>query len=303
IDARTLADICKAMEEAIVDVTVTFELYNIPPMTFDDEIVMDPYQGGSRPICRTRRWTQKGPSWETLTAKRPFNEWLLSASESVVTNERGETIKTSGQTSYGGKQVMSFSKRVLTYKSDDGTMGQRTFLEGNVSTFDAALKPSLILTPFGFSVFRFSYDREGVPLSDRLRKSDMVSIDTTITRVNDSNAIRADFMFEGTRTVVTRVFFSMDHGYTPIRYEFMNGPNLAFSVDVTSLQSVGNGLWFPSSGVINVPDAERVTAFRTKGPIIVNQGLTERDFNITFPAGTRVENHITGKTYTVQPTE
>jgi hypothetical protein len=98
-----------------------------------------------------------------------------------------------------------------------------------------------------------------------------------------------------------RIYFSADHNYTPVRYEYMRGELADLIFEVQSLEKVGEGLWFPSSGVIYVAGQERVNAFKTTSKILVNQGLTDKNFDIEFPPGTRVADEIKNTEYVVSP--
>jgi hypothetical protein len=78
-----------------------------------------------------------------------------------------------------------------------------------------------------------------------------------------------------------------------------NRAGLAF--DVQSLEQVAEGLWFPSSGIINEPNSEERDGFRTIGKIVVNQGFKDKDFDIEFPEGTFVLDKIKGTEYKIKP--
>jgi len=69
-----------------------------------------------------------------------------------------------------------------------------------------------------------------------------------------------------------------------------------YSIVATSLEQVANGLWFPSKGHhIDLSDNLTNTYKATK--IVVNQGLTDKYFDIEFPPGTRITNEISGLSY------
>jgi hypothetical protein len=147
------------------------------------------------------------------------------------------------------------------------------------------------------------------PLSAILRQyKELVRLDNTITKVNGFNTIRADFLQEQTKQVCIRIFFSVDHGYTPVRYEYVNKgmPDLTF--EVSSLEKVAEGLWFPSSGlisgsgIVSSSGEERVNGFQIISKILVNQGLTDEHFDIEFPPGTEVRDEIKDLEYVVKPT-
>lgn len=98
-----------------------------------------------------------------------------------------------------------------------------------------------------------------------------------------------------------RIYFSVDHGYTPVKFEHMKGPDkVALSVNVESLEEVAEGVWFPGSGTNTVPDSDRVGTYQAISPILVNQGLTDEHFDIDFPVGTEVYDEIQDKEYVVK---
>ncbi|HIJ67196.1 MAG TPA: hypothetical protein HPP51_02795, partial [Planctomycetes bacterium] len=127
-----------------------------------------------------------------------------------------------------------------------------------------------------------------------------------VRQVDGFNTIRADllthFLYEGSRLVYMRVYFSVDHGYTPVKFEHMKGRGLfvALSANVEFLEEVAKGVWFPNSGTFTVPCSDRVSTYQATGPIIVNQGLTDEDFDIDFPVDTKVHDEIQDKKYTVK---
>lgn len=167
------------------------------------------------------------------------------------------------------------------------------------------------LTPLRFSVLSLAYLLESVPLSDRLlsnrlRLKNEVRLDNVVRQVDGFNTIRADLLTsyvvnDGSRLVYMRVYFSVDHGYTPVRFEHMKGRNkVGSSTTVESLDEVSEGLWFPSSGITTNHDSGLINAYQAIGPILVNQGLADEHFDIDFPAGTKVHDEIEGKEYIVK---
>jgi hypothetical protein len=81
------------------------------------------------------------------------------------------------------------------------------------------------------------------------------------------------------------------------------GPNeVGMAMDIHSLEKVAEGLWFPSSGCISTSGSKRVDAYTVTGKILVNQGLTDKHFDIEFPAGTKVRDKIKGVEYVVSLT-
>ena len=98
-----------------------------------------------------------------------------------------------------------------------------------------------------------------------------------------------------------RIYFSVDHRYTPVKFEHMKGRGLvALSVNVESLEEVANGVWFPVIGTFTIPGSDRVSTYQATGPILVNQGLTDEHFDIDFPVGTEVYDEIQDKEYVVK---
>jgi hypothetical protein len=162
-------------------------------------------------------------------------------------------------------------------------------------------------TPLAFSVLRpalrpiWNYK----PLSSILKFGDFVRVDDDVTRVNDFNTVRVSFLDPcepHLARVYMRAYFSVDHNYTPVRFEHMagrvDGPDrVALAVEVHSLEKIGPDLWFPSSGLIVVPRDSHSDGFQTISPIRVNQGLTASDFDIVLPSGTKVWDARTQKEY------
>jgi hypothetical protein len=167
-------------------------------------------------------------------------------------------------------------------------------------------------TPLAFSVLRpclmpiWDYK----PLSEILFDSEkFVVLDTKITKVNDFNTIMASFKdpCELTRNrLYMRIYFSVDHNYTPVKYEHMTGSvnkpeHVALTIEVQSLEKVEPNLWFPGSGLIVDPDNNsHSSGFRTISPILINQGLSAHNFSVKFPSGTKVSDQIAGREYTVK---
>jgi hypothetical protein len=98
-----------------------------------------------------------------------------------------------------------------------------------------------------------------------------------------------------------RICFSVDHGYTPVKYEhFSPSKRLEFAVDVNSLAQVGKELWFPTGGSLAIAGSNVRNVYKAS-KVAVNRGLTDAYFTIEFPPGTRVHDQITGSTYVMEP--
>lgn len=284
IEADDLANICEAMENAFVDISLEYEYFLDPPMTKDD-------------IKGTDNWITVGPRKQGLIIKKPFTEHYLFTEKAILMNEEGRSYEGTKKTSYNGAVTKHFESGGLSLSSKL----LREPLDGTISQ-SKRFMPGFLLTPLGFSVFRLSYQEE-TPLSEILRLKNQVQIDNSPIKINDFNSIRADIFAKWNKQlVVYKIYFSVDNGYTPIRYEFMKGSNIAGTVDVNSLQEVQKGLWFPSSG-FNKSPGDRTYGFRATSKIIVNHGLKDEDFDIEFPPGTKIADEITGKLYTIRPTQ
>jgi len=296
ITVEKLADICEAMESAIVDVSMEYEWYVEPPMTVED-------------IAGTGMLIDKGhPKYQWSTA-RPFGERVRFISSTTIMNAEGDSWDSVTKKSYNGE----FGKNVWISRTLDGAL--RTTPDG-IITKSKSFMPSLILSPLGFSVLRLSFSKvaDNVPLSAVLRE--LARVDNTVAKVNGFNTIRADFLIRSddpktNKRVYLRVYFSVDHGYTPIRYEHIRlgrpesgKPEIvAGTIEVDSLEQVAEGLWFPSGGTISSPDDKQMNVYRATSKIVVNQGLTDEDFDIEFPPGTKVRDEIRDTEYIVKPTK
>jgi len=129
-------------------------------------------------------------------------------------------------------------------------------------------------------------------------------INHTVEKVGAFDTISAEFIDESTNNPFKQVRFSVDHGFTPIKYEDLNvyTGDPTFTVEITSLQEVAPGLWFPGSGVMkNHRDPHNwANLYQAISPILVNQGLTDEHFDIDFPVGTEVHDEIQDKEYVVK---
>jgi hypothetical protein len=254
-------------------------------------------------IAGTGNFISKGVVRHSLTTRYPLGEHFVFTQNATFMNEHGDSFEEAMKISYDGKVAKHFQMGGLPLNDTP----RREILSGAISQNKHFLEQWAInVSPIGFSVFRFAYDAEKVPLSEGLKYNNgaLARIDKSINKVNDFNTVRVDLLQEYTKQVVRRIYFSVDHGYAPVRFEYLNGPNVAGTVDVNSLEEVKKGLWFPSRGVIKGTPEERMNIYRATSKIIVNQSLKDEVFDIgAFPAGTRVEDEITGKTYTVKPTQ
>ncbi len=289
-----LADICEAMESAILDISVEYKWGVEPPPTLED-------------IAGTGLGIDKGPVKHKWSTKRPFGERSLSAEQSAVLDEHGELSKGTSMQSYNGKIAKYVMIAEVSLAGE-----QRTFSHGTITKSKRSM-PKPNQTPISFSVLRLSHvSRDKTPLSERLRKKELVRFYNTVEKINGFNAVHADLLMDVDnppamrKFVYMRVYFSVDHGYTPIKYDYManreTGPEPFSMVDVNSLEEVSKGLWFPSAGALKSAGSNLTNIYRATN-IVVNQGLTDEHFNMEFPPGTKVRDEIAGVTYVIQPSE
>jgi len=297
-----LAGIIEQMETAIVDISVEYEWRIIPTPT--------PEEG------------ERKAGFRVLATKDGYKQLKFSASNLLPDSDPnrldwkapGKLVKDMSCTIINGE---GNSWAAVTKQSYNGQIGKSLTIGGWPKEIRSATvsynKPYVHgnLTPLGFSVLRLAYRQESVPLSARLlsyrlRLKDEVQLDNVPRKVDGFNTVRTDLLTsyvinDGSRLVYMRVYFSVDHGYTPVRFESMKGRNkVGSSTSVESLDEVAEGVWFPSSGIITSHDSGLINAYQAIGPILVNQNLKNEHFDIEFPVGTKVHDKIQGRKYVIK---
>jgi hypothetical protein len=299
ITIEQLADICEAMESAIVDLSVEYDWFADSPMSLEErlQLIADkPMISVSASIPTFKLVCSLSPPASNNPNAPLFGRFVHE--DSVIVARDPNTMWDSfHKQSYDGQIAKG-----LTIGSSRGP----TKL-GIISKPDHPIE--LYVTPLEFSVrcLRLRETLGQMPLSAALRfynSKQLVRLDNTVRKVNDANSISVDFSLESVGTVYMRIYFSVDHGYTPVRYEHLSGPKperVALTVEVTSLQEVAKGVWFPSSGAMLTPDwsDKEGNYYQATGKILVNQGLTAKDFDIVFPPGTKVHDEIKDVKYIV----
>ena len=299
ITTAELADIIEQMESAIVDISMEYECRVIPPPTHEEL----EKEGGFEALIAKDGYRRYKFSAAGLLSKEDPNvtdwnapgQFLLEEWSTMVTKEQNEWDNTTKQ-AYNGQVGKSL------------TIGGWPPKEPRIASASVSYNKPYVygnLTPLGFSVLRPAYFQGQTPLSDRLRARDKVRLDNVVKKIDGFNTIRADlltdFLYEGNRLVYMRIYFSVDHGYTPVKFEHMKGPEMvAASVNVESLEEVAEGLWFPVSGTFTIPGSDRVSTYQAISPILVNQGFTDEHFDIDFPVGTKVYDEIQDRDYIVK---
>jgi hypothetical protein len=287
-----LADICEAMENAVIDVQVEFERDSDPPITKEE-------------LAGTNMLTSNGPTKYYWAAARPFADRSFSTEQATFLNESGKTWDEIRKQSYNGEiaKVLNIYNCNTSCQKFEGTItkSKRFILHGTV-------------TPLNYTILRFSQEPYNYPLSKALRQQEWVEIDNSIRSINGFNTIKVVLFMQGVRNKagekvpVMHIYFSVDHAYTPVKFQDVSRNEPGFSVDVTELEKVSEGLWYPKAGRMIWPEKERVdltarTLTYKAISIKVNQGLTDKDFDISFPPGTMVNDEITLRAYTIKPTQ
>lgn len=286
IEFKDLANICESMENSINDISIDYKLFVDPPFTKDD-------------IAETGELITTEPAQKSLISKKPFAEHYLCSEEGTYMNGQGHSYKGSTKISYNGDVGKLFQKGGMTSK---GELSNET-MRGKISKGKHFFQ-TLDLTPLGFSVIRFQL-AEGHSLSEMLKNDKIATLDNTVIKVNDFNSITVNINPIWGKQIIRKIYFAIDYGYTPIRYEYLNDSKVTLTIDVNSLQEVQKGLWFPSSGSINkIPTSnERANVYIASGKININQNVKNEDFDVEFPGGTKVSDEVTGKMYTIKPTQ
>ncbi|MFA5422835.1 MAG: hypothetical protein WC374_03155 [Phycisphaerae bacterium] len=299
-DEPNLTDIINAvstMESTMQDISVEYEWRVVPPWSKEEaEAEMNMPMLQIKDGIRKVKLSISG--FEIKTGKkRPFIEgpkrWFIE--EASIISDQAENWNN------------------LTLESFNGVFYKKLNIDDRANNFDGIIvtdlnnyHPSLILSPIGFSVLRtgLSDVTDHTPLSVMLKEKNLVRLQKDKKNINGFDTVAVDFLQEYTKQVVMRIYFSVNHGFTPVRFEYINGygtPKEQITrFDVNSLEQVADNLWFPSSGTISSSDDERINVYQATGKILVNQGLKDEDFDIEFPAGTRVYDKIRNKEYVVK---
>ncbi len=268
-----LQQIIEAMESAYIDISVDYT-WHYDPAPAVEEIAG---KGLLIPVGKEQR---------TFTTARPFSDRSLSSDKITFMTEHGDTFDSESKESYNGSIAKHFHIGGWPKSTMTGTITKRKDF----------MKTSG--TPLKFSVFYF---HPHLALSEWLKNTESCRINSEIVKINDCNSISVEMVTSGGH-IYRRIYFSIDHDYTPVRFEFIKGGKVSRSIDVFKFQEVSKGLWFPVKGQIKAEGIERVNVYEAK-TVIVNQGLTVKDFDFEFPPGTRIRDEITGQKYIIRPTE
>jgi outer membrane lipoprotein-sorting protein len=275
------------MENSIQDVQVEFERSIHPPISQNE-------------LKGKRLAAQKGPAKYKWATTRPFDERSLSTQEVTLFDESGKTWNSIIRQSYNGKiaKYLSISPDRRPARSEGTITKSKRFIL------------HVTATPQNFTIMRYMQEPYNYPLSRAIRQKEWVNVGDSIEKINGFNTICATFFMQGIiradgkKTRVMDVYFSVDHGYTPIKFADISHDKPISSVEIIELQQVSQGLWYPKYGRMVWPDSQSIedrTLIYKATSIKVNQGLSDDHFDIEFPAGTTIIDEILNKTYVIKP--
>jgi len=278
IDLDSISNICEGIENGISDITVEYETYHVPPVQLEE-------------IDGTDKIITKGRTKYVWTSARPFGELSISIEKNTYMNEYADSWDNVTTQSYNGKIAKQHELIKGPHKRSLGIISNaRKFV------------PLLDRTPFAFTLFRFQEQS----LSQVLRNRDpeLLKLDKNVKTTKGFRTIRVDrfVRLEDEELLSQRIYFSVDHAFTPVKFEYFNGKKIVATIEVLALEEVKEGLWFPKKGRMSTPSLPRSWVYEANN-VIVNQGLTEGYFDLEFPPGTDVRDEITGLRYIVKPTE
>jgi outer membrane lipoprotein-sorting protein len=285
-----LAEICTAQEAAIQDVFAEYERDREPPYTtkdFVESVVAIP----------------RGPQKITWATTRPFADRFLWTDSTEWVDERDHRSHVTETRTYNGE----VGKRLEVRR--DGMDGEPS-VEGLITKSRRFILP-VSSTPEHFTLVRFRKERPDYTLAEALRKPEWADLINDIQQVGPFRTIRVDFHQEGVRdkqgnrVLLSRFYFSVDHGYTPVQFELYARNKVVTRDSVTELVEASPGIWYPKSArttEFNMGDTPYTYTFRAS-KVVVNQGLTQEFFDIDFPPGTEVQDEILNSQYFIRPTE
>ncbi len=271
-----LADICAAMEDSFANIHVCYE-FTVDPTPKVEDVV------GSSMIIND------SPAQEEL---------LISLRTGKVRHVNAGHYRTANGDSWQQTMTSSYDGKV-SIRLDTFTSPNR---QADASIFKGKhFIPPVGVTPLGFSILMWTLDEKFTPLSSLLREhQDSITLTNGVI-VNGFNCIRIDLLQNPGGRAYRRLYFSVDHGYTPVRYEYLVGDEeISLWVAAETLQPVAKGLWFPSRG--RTQSNNTTSIYQTTQPVVINTTITEKDFEIIFPTGTDVDDEVSGRSYVVNPT-
>ncbi|MGD0077810.1 MAG: hypothetical protein ABSB91_04175 [Sedimentisphaerales bacterium] len=296
---------CQWIESSIRDVSAEYEWYIIPPYTpqeIKNETGLDTLASKDG-VLKNKIFAARFFDANIIAPLHsPYRWQVMKESSFTLIAEKGQSWDASTKESYDGKIHKELNEGGWPSSSKSGLVKTGSWEDFKVKTKES---------PIGFSIFRFEIDGvDDTLLSMRLREradKNLLRMGSEVQKVGDFNTICVELLLplNSDKVTIRRIYFSTEHNYTPVKFEYLNpvregGSKLAQVVEVQTLQSVGDGLWLPTSGTSKWTDDEHERAFQVKGKILINQGLTDKIFDIKFPVGIRVSDQITGREYKVE---
>jgi hypothetical protein len=261
LTVKELADIFEAQETAIVDVVVEYEWYNEKPLM--------PRAGTLTPVSREAC---------VFATARPFSDQQSYSSKVDLVMGDGNVFSTETSYAYNG-DVFKRLTATSVERSPQGLITKRADMLQNWTA-----------TPMAFTILR---NRKEAMLSEVLRDHpEAVRLVEGTKRVREFNTIELDFVMPD-GAVHRKYFFSVDHGYAPVRYEWIDprkGTTQA-AVDVLALEEAAPGLWFPVKGITGHVEEETANVYEAKA-VKVNQNLAKDYFDLAFPPSTEIRNEL-----------
>ena len=282
INNDELSQICGAMENSIRDIYVEYERYTDPPYTIED--------------INGTGFIDIDPDFYKWAAVYPFEEKSFSEETVEYMDQDKTTFNMIRKQSYDGQvaKFLEIIKKQNALRANTGgsiTKSKRFVLDQTA-------------TPLNLTLYKFKV-ADDTPISERLKKKEEIEIDNQIKDVNNFKTICASF-FVPTKLggrVYLKIYFSVEHGYTPIKIEKINNKGeVGFSATVDEPIEVSDNFWFPKRGRVQLGNDRHQICYKIN-QVKINQGLKDEIFDINFPPGTKVADEITGKQYTIKPTQ
>ncbi len=262
---KELADVFEAQESAIVDVVVEYEWRNEQQQPAEGSREADDSLFVPKETC-------------VFATAEPFSERQLYFSKGDVTTKQGETFSVEVKRAYNGDVLKELSIGGTSPRPPQGIITDR-----------ADRLRDWTLTPMAFTSLR---NRKEGMLSEIRNHPEAVRLAEGTRRVRDFTAIELDFV-TAQGAVHRKYFFSVDHGYAPVRYEWIDigsGKTNA-EVDVLALKEVSPGLWFPMKGTSRHVRDEAKAVYEAK-TVKVNQNLAKDYFDLEFPPDAEITDEI-----------
>lgn len=281
---ESLIDLCTAYEKAINSIQIEYTYTAQQP---DAELLEE---------WENRNLSElEGPVAKLFIAEKPFDEKFKFINEFRVKGLR------SGLTDvYSSLARNAPICRELSIHDNDPPRG--------IIHKECPEEPALFIndTPLACTPFHRYQQFAGNSLLKLLKSNDpnlAFSFDPAVARVNDCDAVELICSMKWVSGRMIKMFgvhFSLDHNMSIVRISFYNHNKVDFEYNVLKLEPLGNGLWFPVECVIGIGES---ISKMSVSYVQVNQPYEKDEFELDFPPGTRVEDMITGKEYTIKPTQ